>query len=100
CGQQEGTGAMRRGLLTVSIAALLIGGAACGNNSTSGSTTASGSATAAQGGKTIALFLPESKTTRYEAFDRPLFEAKLKALCADCKLLYFNADQDAAKQQS
>ena len=24
---------------------------------------------------TIALFLPESKTTRYEAFDRPLFEA-------------------------
>ena len=52
------------------------------------------------GGKTIALFLPESKTTRYEAFDKPLFEAKLKALCADCKLLYFNADQDAAKQQS
>lgn len=52
------------------------------------------------GGKTIALFLPESKTTRYEAFDKPLFEAKLQALCADCKLLYFNADQDAAKQQS
>lgn len=48
---------------------------------------------------TIALFLPESKTTRYEAFDRPLFEAKVKALCADCKLLYANADQDAAKQQ-
>lgn len=52
------------------------------------------------GGKTIALFLPESKTTRYEAFDKPLFEAKLQSLCADCKLLYFNADQDAAKQQS
>jgi D-xylose transport system substrate-binding protein len=48
---------------------------------------------------TIALFLPESKTTRYEAFDRPLFEAKVKALCAGCKVLYFNADQDAAKQQ-
>jgi D-xylose transport system substrate-binding protein len=48
---------------------------------------------------TIALFLPESKTTRYEAFDRPLFEAKVKALCAECKLLYANADQDAAKQQ-
>jgi D-xylose transport system substrate-binding protein len=57
---------------------------------------------AATGGKeapTIALFLPESKTTRYEAFDRPLFEAKVKALCAECKLLYSNADQDAAKQQ-
>ncbi|MEU8264352.1 sugar ABC transporter substrate-binding protein [Micromonospora sp. NPDC048999] len=48
---------------------------------------------------TIALFLPESKTTRYEAFDRPLFEAKVKALCGDCKLLYSNADQDAVKQQ-
>jgi len=54
---------------------------------------------AAAGGKTIALLLPESKTTRYEAFDRPLFEAKVKSLCADCKVLYFNADQDAAKQQ-
>lgn len=48
---------------------------------------------------TIALFLPESKTTRYEAFDRPLFEAKVKALCPKCKVLYSNADQDAAKQQ-
>jgi D-xylose transport system substrate-binding protein len=49
---------------------------------------------------TIALLLPESKTTRYEAFDRPLFEKKVKELCADCKLVYSNADQDAAKQQS
>lgn len=48
---------------------------------------------------TIALLLPESKTTRYEAFDRPLFEAKVGQLCTTCKVLYFNADQDAAKQQ-
>ncbi|MFI9506895.1 sugar ABC transporter substrate-binding protein [Nocardia sp. NPDC052566] len=47
----------------------------------------------------IALLLPESKTTRYEAFDKPLFEAKVKQLCAKCQVLYFNADQDAAKQQ-
>ena len=61
-----------------------------------------GGSVASGGGKkspTIALFLPESKTTRYEAFDRPLFEAKVKALCGECKVLYFNADQDAAKQQ-
>jgi D-xylose transport system substrate-binding protein len=72
------------------VATTLISG--CGGGSTAGDS----------GGKdapTIALFLPESKTTRYEAFDRPLFEAKVKALCADCKLLYSNADQDAAKQQ-
>ena len=54
----------------------------------------------AKGEPTIALLLPESKTTRYESFDRPLFEAKVKELYPACKLLYFNADQDAAKQQS
>jgi D-xylose transport system substrate-binding protein len=52
------------------------------------------------GAKKIALLLPETKTTRYEAQDRPLFEAKVKALCSDCQIIYSNADQDAAKQQS
>ncbi|MDP3894977.1 substrate-binding domain-containing protein [Nocardioides sp.] len=50
------------------------------------------------GSKTIALLLPESKTTRYEAFDRPMFEAKVAELCDDCEVIYFNADQDEAKQ--
>jgi D-xylose transport system substrate-binding protein len=48
--------------------------------------------------KTIALLLPESKTTRYESFDKPLFEKKVKELCSDCKVDYYNADQDSAKQ--
>jgi D-xylose transport system substrate-binding protein len=52
------------------------------------------------GAKKIALLLPETKTTRYEAQDRPLFEAKVKALCSDCQTIYSNADQDASKQQS
>ncbi len=47
----------------------------------------------------IALLLPESKTTRYETFDRPLFEAAIEADCPDCEVLYSNADQDASKQQ-
>ncbi|MET1043852.1 MAG: substrate-binding domain-containing protein [Microbacteriaceae bacterium] len=47
---------------------------------------------------TIGLLLPESKTSRYEAFDRPLFEAKVAEL-GDYEVLYSNADQDAAKQQ-
>src|SRR5215211_1581596 len=50
------------------------------------------------GGKTIALLLPESKTTRYEAFDKPLFEAAVADLCDDCTVDYYNADQDEAKQ--
>jgi D-xylose transport system substrate-binding protein len=70
--------------------ALLVSG--CGNNANTNSPNSSDA-------PTIALFLPESKTTRYEAFDRPLFEAKVKSLCAECKILYGNADQDAAKQQ-
>src|SRR5207253_6423852 len=50
-------------------------------------------------GGTIAVLLPETKTARYEAADRPLMEAKIRELCPDCKILYSNADQDAAKQQ-
>lgn len=59
---------------------------------------ACGSSSSSSHGKTIALLLPESKTTRYEAFDKPLFEAKVKALCADCSVDYYNADQDESKQ--
>ena len=49
-------------------------------------------------GQTIALLLPETATTRYEEHDSPLFEAKVEELCADCEILYLNADQDEAKQ--
>jgi D-xylose transport system substrate-binding protein len=76
-------------------AALLLA-AGCGSDGGSGG---GGTAPAAEAA-TIALFLPESKTTRYEQFDKPVFEAKLEQLCPDCSFLYFNADQDAAKQQS
>jgi D-xylose transport system substrate-binding protein len=49
-------------------------------------------------GVTIALLLPESQTTRYETFDKPLFEAHVAELCDDCEVSYYNADQDEAKQ--
>jgi D-xylose transport system substrate-binding protein len=51
----------------------------------------------AQGAK-IALLLPDSKTARYETFDRPLFEAKVAEL-GTYQVVYSNADQDASKQQ-
>ena len=79
-------------------AALIIGTgglAACGaNDADSGD----GNGDSAGGGATIALLLPESKTTRYEAFDKPLFEDKVAELCSDCTVDYYNADQDEAKQ--
>ncbi|HCT78275.1 MAG TPA: ABC transporter substrate-binding protein [Micromonosporaceae bacterium] len=53
----------------------------------------------AQQGEKIALLLPESQTTRYEQHDRPLFEAKVKALCPTCEIIYSNAQQDQSRQQ-
>jgi D-xylose transport system substrate-binding protein len=85
---------MRRGWFVIPVAVALIA-AGCGSGNKTGPSKSGGKES-----PTIALFLPESKTTRYEAFDRPLFEAKVKALCPACKILYNNADQDAAKQQS
>ncbi|MFF1376166.1 substrate-binding domain-containing protein [Streptomyces sp. NPDC058308] len=49
--------------------------------------------------KTIGLLLPENKTTRYETFDRPIMEAKIKELCSDCKVKYNNAAQDIETQK-
>jgi D-xylose transport system substrate-binding protein len=85
---------MYRGWFVIPLAAALVA-TGCGSGVKNGPGKKSGDQS-----PTIALFLPESKTTRYESFDRPLFEAKVKALCPACKVLYSNADQDAAKQQS
>jgi len=56
--------------------------------------------TSADGALKIALLLPETKTARYETQDKPLFEAKVKELAPDIEILYSNANQDAAEQQS
>jgi D-xylose transport system substrate-binding protein len=89
----------RRFAAVVSVLALAVTAGACGTNDDDKSSDSGGSSSSAKSG-TVGLLLPESKTTRYEAFDHPLFEKKLKELCSDCKLLYANANQDAAEQQS
>jgi D-xylose transport system substrate-binding protein len=71
--------------------------AACGGDDDDEKSADSGGAKEKSG--TIALLLPETKTTRYEEQDRPRFEAKVKALCPQCKVIYSNANQDAARQQ-
>lgn len=85
---------IRRAALTAAAFVIGVGSlAACGaNEAQSGSEDGDGA-------KKIALLLPESKTTRYEAHDKPLFEEKVAELCADCEVVYFNADQDPSKQQ-
>jgi D-xylose transport system substrate-binding protein len=89
---------VRQCLAAVGASALLAAGlAAC--NSDNGNNANSSKPSVDQGFK-IGLLLPESKTTRYETFDRPLIEAKLQTLCPKCTVMYQNADQDANKQQS
>ncbi|MEA2430190.1 MAG: D-xylose transport system substrate-binding protein [Thermoleophilaceae bacterium] len=82
----------------VSVLALAIAVGACGTSNKKSSSSGGGGSSSASG--SIGLLLPETKTTRYEAFDHPYFAAKLKALCSGCKLLYANSNQDAAQQQS
>jgi D-xylose transport system substrate-binding protein len=85
---------MRRAAVPVLVSALALSAAACGkagddDNDSGGS---------GSDNKSIGLLLPDSVTTRYEQFDRPFFEAKVKELCDDCTVSYNNAGADAAKQ--
>jgi D-xylose transport system substrate-binding protein len=82
--------------VAVALAALALLAGACATTDDSGG----GGGGGGGGEKVIALLLPETKTARYEAADRPLFEAKVKALCADCRIIYYNADQKADEQQN
>ena len=87
---------IRRAVSLVAAAVIAAGGlAACGaNDSDSGSNGDGG-----DGGAKIALLLPETKTTRYEAFDRPLIEKKVAEICDDCEVKYYNANQKSDTQQ-
>jgi D-xylose transport system substrate-binding protein len=74
--------------------------AGCSGTTTGGGTTTTGTAGGGTTPLKIALLLPETKTARYETQDRPLFEAKVKELAPDAQILYSNANQDSAQQQS
>ncbi len=90
------TSGMRLGMAATAAATVLAAGAlsACGTSDEGG-----GDSGSAGKSPTIALLLPETKTTRYEQQDRPNFERRVKELCADCRVAYANANQDPAKQQ-
>ena len=89
--------ATRAGALALALtAAALVG---CGEAPGGGGAEAGGKRTLEEG-FAVGLLLPESKTARYEAFDRPLIEQTVKSGCPRCTVLYLNAQQDAAKQQA
>ncbi|MFF7847613.1 sugar ABC transporter substrate-binding protein [Streptomyces sp. NPDC003444] len=62
-------------------------------------TTGAAQPAAAQDEVRIGLLLPESKTTRYEKFDRPYIEAKIKELAPGAQIDYYNAAESATTQQ-
>lgn len=98
---------LRRVLAVTAVVSLGLGAASCGSakqsssgGSSAGAASASGGSAAAVGAVRIGLLLPETKTTRYEQFDRPLIEKKIKELAPDAQIDYYNANQDATLQQT
>ncbi|MEU3888415.1 sugar ABC transporter substrate-binding protein [Streptomyces sp. NPDC029041] len=90
---------MRRAAVAVAAGAMAVSLAACGSAKESGDNADStGSAKKGDDIK-VGLLLPENATARYEKFDRPLIEKKVKELTDDKgEVVYANANQDAAKQ--
>ncbi|MES2915125.1 MAG: sugar ABC transporter substrate-binding protein [Pseudomonadota bacterium] len=53
----------------------------------------------AQEAATVAFLMPDQASTRYEEHDYPGFQAEMAKLCADCTVIYQNANADVALQQ-
>ena len=87
---------MRRVAVSVAISALAVSAAACGKAGDDDN--GSDSSSSGSGSKSIGLLLPDNVTARYEKFDKPYFEDKVKELCSDCTVSYANAAADPAKQ--
>ena len=86
-------------VVTFAAAAALSAGALSACADTGGDSSGPSGASGGSGGGKVAFLMPDIASTRYEQFDAPLFTAKMEELCADCEVLYQNADADAAKQQ-
>lgn len=56
-------------------------------------------AATAQEAATVAFLMPDQASTRYEEHDYPGFQAAMDELCADCTVIYQNANADVALQQ-
>jgi D-xylose transport system substrate-binding protein len=86
---------MRRAVIGTAAITMAISMAACGKAGDDKKDSAASGDT-----KSIGLLLPENaSSTRYESFDKPFIEAKVKALCPDCNVKYSNAEGSASKQK-
>ncbi|MEU5807609.1 MULTISPECIES: substrate-binding domain-containing protein [unclassified Streptomyces] len=94
---------MRRAAVVVAASAMAVSLAACGSAKEAGEKPKeSGTSAAAAGGAIkVGLLLPENQTARYEKFDKPLIEKKVKELTGGKgEVVYANAKQDATTQNS
>lgn len=89
---------MRRAAAAVAAGAMAASLAACGSAEEAGGDSETASAAKGDDIK-VGLLLPENKTARYEKFDKPLIERKIKELTNNkAEILYGNARQDAGLQ--
>jgi D-xylose transport system substrate-binding protein len=51
------------------------------------------------GGFSVGVLMPDNNATRYQNFDKPLIEKKIKELCGACTVKYANAQGDASAQR-
>ncbi|MEU5099311.1 substrate-binding domain-containing protein [Streptomyces sp. NPDC020996] len=90
---------MRRAAVAVAAGAMAVSLAACGSAKESGDKADSTKSAAKGDNIKVGLLLPENKTARYEKFDRPLIEKKIKELTNNkATIQYNNARQDASLQ--
>jgi D-xylose transport system substrate-binding protein len=89
----------RRVVVGTAVVSMAFAMAACGKTGGSNNkTTASSSSSSSSKSKVIGLLLPDTVTSRYEQFDKPLIVAAIKRLCPDCTVDYSNAAADPQKQ--
>jgi D-xylose transport system substrate-binding protein len=79
---------MGRAVAVTAVLSLALGVTACG-----------GAAGPEEGGLTVGLLLPGNSISRFEHFDRPLIEKRIKELCDDCTMEYANAAESVAAQR-
>lgn len=48
--------------------------------------------------QTVAFMMPDVDTARWEGKDTPFFASAMKSLCPNCKVLHYNAKNDAGQQ--
>ncbi|MGZ0199284.1 substrate-binding domain-containing protein [Streptomyces sp. RM1] len=90
---------MRRAAFAVAAGAMAVSLAACGSAKESGGGTKTTDSAKKGDAIKVGLLLPENQTARYEKFDRPLIEKKVKELTnGKAQVVYANAKQDASTQ--